>query len=267
MYTTEELRDKKIIEQHLRKDASLYLYLIGDLDDFFFRYTKWFALKSGEEIRQIVLLYSGTELPVLIALCGDNAAEFNEMKTLLEKIKTQLPSKFHSHLSCGFEKVFSGTHKTESNGKHYRMTIERKSFNIDSADENIRRIIPDDYEKLYRLYEKSYPDNWLDKRMLETGKYFGYFLDGEITGVAGIHVYSPEYRVAALGNITTDPAHRGKSICRKLTSVLCRELFETVDLIGLNVHTENAAAIKSYKNCGFEITGLFEEFMIGKNSN
>ena len=100
--------------------------------------------------------------------------------------------------------------------------------------------------------------------MLETGKYFGYINGGEIRGAAGIHVYSPLYRVAALGNITTDPEFRGQSVCRKVTSALCRDLFETVDLIGLNVDTGNAAAIKCYTNCGFEICGIYEEFMFRK---
>ena len=98
--------------------------------------------------------------------------------------------------------------------------------------------------------------------MYETGKYFGYFKGEKILGVAGIHVYSSLFRVAALGNITTDPDFRGQSVCKKVTSVLCRDLFETTDIIGLNVHKENVSAISCYKSLGFEINGNFEEFMI-----
>ena len=69
----------------------------------------------------------------------------------------------------------------------------------------------DDIEIIIGLYEESYPDNFFDKRMLETGKYFGYFENGKLIGIAGIHVYSAKYKVATLGNITIDPSQRGKA--------------------------------------------------------
>ncbi|MCY7360679.1 MAG: hypothetical protein LH629_01215 [Ignavibacteria bacterium] len=70
-----------------------------------------------------------------------------------------------------------------------------------------------------------------------------------------------------LGNITTDPEFRGQSVCKKVTSVLCKDLFETVDVIGLNVHSDNSAAIKSYENIGFKITYYYEEIMFEKSLN
>ena len=54
--------------------------------------------------------------------------------------------------------------------------------------------------------------------MLETGKYFGIRREGILVSVAGIHVYSPEYDVAALGNITTHPDFRGQGLGRKVTA-------------------------------------------------
>ena len=103
--------------------------------------------------------------------------------------------------------------------------------------------------------------------MLETGKYFGFFDNGNLAGISGIHVYSEKYRIAALGNITTKPAFWGKSICTKVTSELCRELFKTVDIIGLNVHENNIAAIKCYEKIGFREYAEFEECMFRKKSS
>ena len=103
----------------------------------------------------------------------------------------------------------------------------------------------------------------MTKECWRHGKYFGYFNEesGKLAGISGIHVYSPVYKVAVLGNITTNPEFRGRSICRKTTTALCKDLFESVDIIGLNVSKENYAAIKSYENIGFKITGEYEEYM------
>jgi len=256
--TVSRLRDKKIIESHFRKNTDLNLYQIGDLDDFFWEYTDWYALSAGDELKQIILLYFGTDLPVIMALCD---RELNEMKSLLNKITSYLPKKFYSHLSEGLAEVLEKTYNYAGHGKYLKMSLRKENLNCELKDTNVKRLTVSDLDSVKEFYSESYPDNWFDKRMLETGKYFGYFVEGKIAGISGIHVYSPLYKVAALGNITTHPFHRGKSICTMLTSVLCKDLFKTVDKIGLNVHSENKAAIRSYEKVGFKITGKYEEYM------
>jgi ribosomal protein S18 acetylase RimI-like enzyme len=129
-------------------------------------------------------------------------------------------------------------------------------------DINIRRLQLSDLTDILEIYTDSYPDNWFDSRMLETGKYYGYFPDTTLAGVAGIHVYSAEYRIAALGNIVTRKEFRGMKIAYKLTSVLCNDLKSTVDTIGLNVKADNIAAIKAYENVGFTIRATYDECFI-----
>ena len=132
------------------------------------------------------------------------------------------------------------------------------------TEEEIHRLDFDDEQNLLKLYEGHYPANYFDKRMLETGKYFGYFESDVLIGVAGIHVYSPVMKVAALGNIVVAGGQRRKGICRKLVSTLCKDLLKTVDVIGLNVHSENVSAISCYERCGFEVIGEYEEYLIKK---
>jgi predicted GNAT family acetyltransferase len=83
-----------------------------------------------------------------------------------------------------------------------------------------------------------------------------------LAGVAGIHVYSEEYRTAALGNIATHPDYRNKQIAYKLTSALCIDLMKNTDLIGLNVKADNEFAIRCYKKTGFEIVGRYDECIV-----
>lgn len=253
------LRDKKIIESHFRNNTDLNLYSIGDLDDFFWKYTKWFALSSGSKIEHIVLLYEGSELPTFLAITDNN---FETMISLIEKIKNRLPGKIYCHLSKGIVEAFGTSSILKDCGEYYKMSLKEKTLLLKDDNENIRRLIPEDIKTIKELYQTSYPGNFFDKRMLETGKYFGYFEEGELIGISGIHVYSEKYRVAALGNITIKPKHRGKSICQKLTSALCIDLLQTADNIGLNVSTENHSAVNCYKKIGFVIIGEYEEYLI-----
>jgi ribosomal protein S18 acetylase RimI-like enzyme len=253
------LHDKKIIESHFRQNTDLNIYSIGDLDDFFWKYTKWFGIGTGESIEQIALLYEGSQPPTFLAITDNN---FDIMTSLIKKIKNELPGKIYCHLSKGLVEAFGTKSILKNCGLYFKMSLKEKSLLLQSENENIRRLLPSDIEIINGLYKASYPENFFDKRMLETGKYFGYFEKGELIGISGIHVYSEKYRVATLGNITINPLHRGKSICQKLTSALCSDLLQTVDNIGLNVSSENQSAINCYKKIGFEVIGEYDEYLL-----
>jgi len=83
-----------------------------------------------------------------------------------------------------------------------------------------------------------------------------------LVSVAGVHVYSPRYRVGVVGNVTTHPAYRGKGLGTAVCARLCKELLQTVDHIGLNVKADNIPAIASYKRLGFEVVGEYEEALL-----
>ena len=85
--------------------------------------------------------------------------------------------------------------------------------------------------------------------------------EGTLVCIAGVHVHSSIYRVAALGNIATDPALRGQGLAQRATAQLCRALLTTVDTIGLNVKADNTAAIACYRKLGFEVAAEYEEAM------
>ena len=88
--------------------------------------------------------------------------------------------------------------------------------------------------------------------MLETGRYVGIRRDGELACVAGIHVWSPTWGVAALGNVATLPALRGP-VSRLRRARGCAACCSTTGStsISLNVRSDNAAAIRAYEKLGF----------------
>jgi hypothetical protein len=44
--------------------------------------------------------------------------------------------------------------------------------------------------------------------MLETSHTFGIYAGKQLASIAGIHVYSPRYKVATLGYVSTHPDYR-----------------------------------------------------------
>ena len=119
-----------------------------------------------------------------------------------------------------------------------------------------------DLPDLLKLYEISYPGNSFDPRMLATGQYIGIRRDGELLSVAGVHVWSPAYRVSALGNVTTRPDFRGQGLGRQTVAALCRRLLDSVEVITLNVAAGNSAAIAVYTGLGFTKVADYDETLL-----
>ncbi len=136
----------------------------------------------------------------------------------------------------------------------------------DAYDPAVVAMGPAHLSEALALYEHSYPGNWFDARMLETGRYYGLWDAGRLVSVAGVHVYSRRYRVAVLGNIATHPAHRGQGYATRVTARLCRTLQDEVDHIGLNVKADNIAAIHCYQRLGFETVATYAEFDLGRKA-
>jgi predicted GNAT family acetyltransferase len=255
------LHDKSQIEAFLLKHRHLNFYHLGDLDDFFWPYTTWYALEEGGEIKALNLFYSGIVPAVLLGIENNNR---EEMKTLLETSLPLFPAHFYAHFSPGLEKILEESYSLDHHGEHYKMNLVDLS-KLDEVDTST--VIPlttENLEEINALYQASYPGNWFDSRMLETGQYVGIREDGTLVSVAGIHVYSPIYKIAAIGNITTHLEKRGQGLGTIATAGLCKKLLKTVDAIGLNVRSDNTPAIRVYEKIGFEAVATYSEWMVNK---
>ncbi len=242
----------------MRRDPFLHLYELGDLDDFFFPHTEWYGLEFQGVLRATALLYLGNNPPTLILLGRE---EEPELHTLAEALALRLPARFYAHLSPGLGEVLRRRHRAEPRGSHLRMALTDPGAaeRVDSSD--VVRLAPSDAEELLDLYRDSYPGNWFDPRMLETGFYLGVREARRLVAVAGVHVYSKRHAVAALGNITTHPDFRGRGLALRTTARLCLDLRPTARHVGLNVKEDNAAAIACYERLGFERIARYEEWL------
>jgi len=252
------VHDKVRIEAFLRKNVYLHIYSIGDLDDFFWHNTVWFAAKDGEGIRALAMLYTVPPVPTLHAMCEEEGP----MAELLRSISHLLPGRFHAHLSGGLAEVFGEHGNVESSTEHWKMALSDKSRLADVDCSHVVHLAGSDLDEMLRLYEEAYPGNWFNPRMLATGQYFGIRKEDRLVSVSGVHVYSQQYKVASLGNVVTHPDYRGSGLAKSATTRLCQSLTKTVDHVGLNVKADNTAAMNLYERLGFEKVSPYHECTI-----
>ncbi len=259
------LHDKSTIETFLCSNVFLNIYSLGDLDDFFWPYTTWYALTDTANIQALALMYTGGSLPCLHAFAEDEKLTYTE--ELLRCLIPILPGRFDAHLSLGLESILAEHYTLRSHGKHYKMALTDTSLLSKVDASQVVGLSASHLSEIISLFEKAYPGNYFEPKMLETKRYFGIRQSGELISVAGVHVYSRRYQVAALGNIATHPKYRGKGYGTTVTAKACKSLLCEIDHIGLNVKADNTSAIRCYRNLGFEVIDSYGEFEVEHKSS
>jgi len=145
------LHDKAQIEAFLRKHVYLHIYSIGDLDDFFWHNTVWYAAKDGDDVQTLVLLYTVPPVPTLHAMCEQQGPTAELLRSILHL----LPGRFHAHLSPGLEEIFAQRGCVESAEMNYKMALRDKSrlFGVDCSQ--IVRLTANDIDEMLRRVSMS----------------------------------------------------------------------------------------------------------------
>ena len=182
------------------------------------------------------------------------------MQSLLIALQEHLPDVLYAHLTPGLARCLSKRFDAGPAKPALKMALRDASrvAAIDTGD--VAALHAGELESVKALYRDAYPDNWFDPRMLDTGGYCGVRDSDRWIAIAGVHVLSHDYRVAALGNITTSPAARRRGLGTRVTAALCQKLLrEGIETIGLNVMRDNPAALECYRKLGFETVAAYEE--------
>jgi RimJ/RimL family protein N-acetyltransferase len=254
------LHSKGEVEAFCRKKPYLHLYALGDLDDFFWPKTTWYALCQDGDIQELVLMYVELNTPVVLAL-ADQPIE--SMRELLRRLTPVLPRRFYAHLTESAADALASDYRIQAHGTYMKMGLIHQARLGERPDNGAAALSPADEGDLLAMYAASYPGNCFNPRMLETGCCFGIRRGGELVSVAGVHVVSRKYKVAALGNIATLPAKRARGLAAAVTATLCRHLLNTgIEQIGLNVKADNQAAIACYEKLGFEKIAEYGEYTL-----
>lgn len=254
------LHDSATIAAFLQRNPLIQLYELGDLDPFFWPQTVWYGLYDGAELRQVALLYTALDVPVLLA---NAVAPRETMRMLLERLLPLLPRRVYAHLDATLIDVMAASYNVEPYGAHLKLGLTAPERLTDIATGQVVQFGPQDRAELEAFYAASYPDNWFAARMLETDRYYGIRTDGAIVSAAGVHTYSREFSAATLGNVTTHPAYRRRGYSRAVCARLCQALRDDgIRHIGLNVKADNNAAIGVYQALGFTVVAEYAEYLL-----
>ena len=249
-----ETRDRDLIEAFLRRDSGTHIYALADLDELFWDDTAWLVADAGGELRAVVLLLEKLRIPILYAV-----APWDEDATgaLLQHARARLPERFFVNLAAGFESLFADDHDFALEGSYSKYVLP-DLVALEKLDTSRVEILGSAHksEIEHFLREDAYtPEEqsgrFLESYMLERWPTTAIRENGRIVCMAGTHVFSERYRVAALGNIATHPDWRGRGLARAATARLCQELWPRGDHLGLNVETSNRPAVRCYEALGF----------------
>lgn len=258
-----ETTDKVLLREHFLHDPVLFAYHLGDLDDFFFPDCRWLtvSIRDGSLV-EALLIYSVGSMPTVLGF-----GRTDDFTCLIHRAAEHLPERFYCHFHGEHQSVWCEYFDEQPLGTHQKMRLDSFRSVAAEADESaIVRLDLTHVGELNEFYAEAYPDNYFVPRMLDTGKYLGWREDGRLVAVCGVHVYSPEYNIAVLGNIATLPDYRGRGIGTRLTSKLCEELTHEGRLVCLNVKAHNEPALRSYRKLGFVTVCDYEEAVFTRKS-
>jgi ribosomal protein S18 acetylase RimI-like enzyme len=257
-----EVRDRDAIAEFCRRRPAVHAYELGDLDDFFWPHTRWYAWREDDAIGQLALVYAEHELPVLLAFAEDPLAT---MDLLVRELLPLLPPRIYAHLTPSLVDAVTARYAPTSAGRHLKLGLARNDLLFEA--ENAVVLSLGDLPEVQSFYADAYPDTWFVPRMLESERYVGLREDGRLVCVAGVHVWSKIWHVAALGNVATLPSERGRGLATAACSQLCRLLLDDgIDTIGLNVRADNVPALTSYLRLGFEPVAQYDELLLETRS-
>jgi GNAT superfamily N-acetyltransferase len=243
VWNTDVLKDKHIILYYLEKDRLYAAYAIGDLEPQLFAQTTWVGAKETALLQALALYFRGLNLPALF-LMGDP----NGLRAILEN--ALCPEQ--AYLTCRAEHL-TMTHDFyawDETIPMWRMVLGSASFQPRKGD--CVRLTPAHSSQLTELYSLGGGIGF-STTQIQYGVFFGIFMERKLIAVAGTHLISANYGVAAVGNVFTHPDFRGRGYGTSTSSAVVSELLEIgIPDIILNVAQDNASAIRIYERLGFK---------------
>jgi len=236
----------------LHQDPYWAVYALGDLDRRRAHHCDW--LTSGESV---ALLYREFDTPILWAA---GQPEVMEALPDLDACLLQIPESFLPAVARRFTVEWSRL--------MHRMSLVPAAFTPYAGGLRAELLDERHEDEIRDLYEDGRPTqedpDFFMRSQLHDGTFYGVRVAGRLVAAGGTHLYSRDESVAAIGNVYTHRAHRGRGCASAVTSAISRELLDRdTRIIALNVKAENQPAIRVYEHLGF---GFHARFFEGKAS-
>lgn len=241
MWQVKTLTNKKQVLAFLQQDRIYAAYAIGDLEPSLFAQCKWFGAERDGKLLALALFFTGLDPHALFTI-GDTAGVAAILDSALQPER--------AYFTCRAEHlpVVEASYALDEVEEMFRMAIAPADFHpVPGLTVKLDLSHLDALRQLYRLGG----GDAFAPYQLRDGVYYGIEANGQLVSVAGTHLVSPTFGVAAVGNIFTHPDHRHRGYATVCTSHVVEDLL-TQDLdVVLNVNRENIEAIGIYERLGF----------------
>jgi len=234
--------DKSALLAFLERDRLYAAYAIGDLAPGLFEWSTWALAGQAGQTQALVLHFRALTPPALFVIGSPEG-----LAHILRDCLCPTPV----YITCRSQHlpVTRAFYDWQDTIPMWRMVLQPVQF--PPCATACIRLQAADYARLSALYALGGGDAFT-LAQLQHGVFYGIEFDGHLVAVAGTHLVSPEYSVAAIGNVFTDPAHRGRGYARAATSAVISSLLQSgIRDIVLNVSQANEAAIHIYEKLGF----------------
>jgi ribosomal protein S18 acetylase RimI-like enzyme len=247
-------RDRQALLALFGRDRDAHPYGIADLEQLWHRSRWW----RREDAVVGLLELPGATLPVGYAIAAREPAATLDLLADVGAVDL-LPAAFVITGPPGLSHRLAGWYHAHRSSDYLKMALP-PSATIPAPDPRVRTLTPVDLPGLQALYATDpAAGDFFHPGLLATGCYLGVEVAGELVASAGVHVLDPVNGVAAIGNVATTPAYRGRGLGRLVTAAVCHRLRGQVHTIGLNVAPDNLAALSLYRRLGFVEVLAFEE--------
>lgn len=242
MWKSRELTDKPRILAFLETDRFYAAYAIGDLQPGMFEQCTWAGAEKAGRLAALALLFRGLTPPAFFVM-----GHAGGLQAILEDVLH--PEQVY--LACRTEhlQAVRSYYHWDTLIPMWRMVLKPQRFRPIQGE--CIRLFPGHSSQVTELYALGGGDAF-DPTQLQNGVFYGVRINDHLVAVAGTHLISPTYGVAAVGNVFTHPDHRGRGYGSATTSAVIAELYQRgIRDIILNVGQENRTAIRVYERLGF----------------
>lgn len=234
----------------LERDRLMAAYALADLDPASGEQARWWLARREREAVACVLLVELLPFRPCFAT-GDSEALAEIFREAVKEPRLIVAAPIPARLAI--ESVY----RFERCDRMQRMAVGVGAFRPRTTHTTVR-LGPERLDDVIDLYGNA-SRSYFTPRRLAREIYFGVYAGRTLVGAAGTHVHSTGLGVAAVGNVLTRLAYRGRGIATTCTSAVTEAALEQHADVVLNVRQDNGPAIAVYSRLGFRTHAQFIE--------
>lgn len=232
------------------RDRLLAAYALADLDPASGDEARWWlARREGETIAAVLLVGLLPFRPCFALGESDGLAEILRDGVREQRLILAAPSAARPAIERAY--------RFERCDRMHRMAVGVGTFRPRVAH-TVVRLGPERAEDVIGLYGSA-SRSYFTPRRLAREIYYGIYAGPTLIAAAGTHVRSAEAGIAAVGNVLTRIAYRGRGLATSCTSAVTEAALEQHRDVVLNVRQDNGPAISVYTRLGYHIHAPFIE--------